>query len=444
LKEGHGETEVRFRHFKTGEARWMAYKVLPLKDARGRPIALGTVSQDITERKWMEDNLRKLAGDLVEADRRKDEFLATLAHELRNPLAPLSNMLEVLKRSADDPETRRRAQETMERQLAQMVRLVDDLLDLNRITHDRLELRRSDVELQTVIQQAVEASRSLVDCNGHELKVSMPREPIYVHADSARLAQVFGNLLHNSCKYTNPGGAISLSVERQGGDAVISVKDNGTGIPPDKLQSIFEMFTQVDRPLERAQGGLGIGLTLVKRLVQMHGGSIEAKSGGEGLGSEFIVRLPVLEKPAVVGTPAPPAKAEPSRRRRILIVDDNKDSAESLEMLLKIMGNETYLAHDGLEAIEAAEKYRPELMLLDIGMPKLNGHDVCRHVREQPWGKDIVTIALTGWGQEEDRRKSQEAGFDGHLVKPVDHNALLELLGTVRHTEHAPTAPIQR
>jgi PAS domain S-box-containing protein len=430
MRKGHGEIEIRFRNFKTGAARWMAYKVLLLKDARNRPAALATVSQDITERKQMEDNLRKLANDLFEADRRKDEFLATLAHELRNPLAPLSNMLEVLKRVHDDPDTLARARETMERQLSQMVRLVDDLLDVNRISHDRLELRQSDVTLGAVIRQAVEASRPLVDAAGHELRVVLPNEPIILHADPARLAQVFGNLLNNSCKYTSPGGVISISAVRDGGDVLVSVRDNGTGIPPDKIDRIFDMFTQVDRPLERAQGGLGIGLTLVKRLVEMHGGSIEAKSDGQGKGSEFVVRLPVLEKAAGVAVTGAEQPA-PVQSRRILIVDDNKDSAESLSMLLQITGNETFMAHDGVEAIRAAEKHRPEVMLLDIGMPDMNGHDVCRHVREQPWGKDIVTIALTGWGQEEDRRKSHEAGFDGHLVKPVDYNALQELLGSL-------------
>ncbi|HEY6119777.1 MAG TPA: PAS domain S-box protein, partial [Pyrinomonadaceae bacterium] len=426
LKNGHGEVEIRFRHFKTGEARWMAYKVLILTDATNQPLALATVSQDVTERKQLADDLRRLAADLSETDRRKNEFLATLAHELRNPLAPMSNMLEVLKRANGDGEIVRRAHDTIERQLGQLVRLVDDLLDLNRITHDRLELRRSEVELSAVIQQAVEAARPFVDSAGHELSVVLPQEPIYLNADPARLAQMFGNLLNNSCKYTKPNGTISLNAMRMNNEVAVSVKDNGAGIPQDKLASIFDMFMQIDRSSERSQGGLGIGLTLVKRLAEMHGGSIEAKSDGDGQGSEFIVRLPILNRAAV---PVPPRiQTDSTPSRRIVIVDDNRDSADSLATLLKITGNETYLAHDGAQAVEVIEKHRPEVVLLDIGLPKMNGYEVCRRIREQPWGKDIVVIALTGWGQDEDRRKSEEAGFDGHLVKPVDYEKLLQLL----------------
>ena len=431
LESGHGEVEVRFRHFKTGEARWMAYKVLTLTDASGQPVAFGTVSQDVTERKRLADDLQRLAADLSEADRRKNEFLATLAHELRNPLAPLSNMVEVLKRAEGDTEMLKRARVTIERQLGQMVRLVDDLLDLNRITRDRLELRKSEVPLSSVIQHAVEVARPLVDSADHDLRVDLPKEPIYLQADPARLAQVFGNLLNNSCKYTRPGGAIWVNAKRLDGNVVVTIKDTGEGIPRDKLLTIFDMFTQVDRDPERSQGGLGIGLTLVKRLVEMHGGSIEARSAGVGQGSEFVVRLPILSGTRGSVTPEPIAAPEPTPPRRILIVDDNVDSAESLAILLGFAGNQTHMAHDGFEAIEAAEEHRPEVVLLDIGLPKLDGHEVCRHLREQSWGKDIVVIALTGWGQEEDRRKSREAGFDGHLVKPVDYDELLELLSSL-------------
>lgn len=238
---------------------------------------------------------------------------------------------------------------------------------------------------------------------------------------------MFGNLLNNSSKYTRPNGTISLTAKRIDNDVAVTVKDNGAGIPPDKLDSIFDMFMQVDGTSDRAQGGLGIGLTLVKRLAKMHGGSIKAKSAGEGQGSEFVVRLPVLSKPSDI-TQAPAIEPALSPQRRILIVDDNRDSADSLAMLLEITGNKTCIAHDGIEAIEAIKEHRPELVLLDIGLPKLDGHEVCRHVRQQPWGKDIVMIALTGWGQDDDRRKSREAGFNGHLVKPVDYDTLLELL----------------
>ena len=431
MTTGHGEIEVRFRHFKTGEARWMAYKVFTLTDAASRPIGFATVSQDITERKWLLEDLQRLASDLSTADRRKNEFLATLAHELRNPLAPLVNMVEVLKRADGNAEMLKRARDTIERQLGQMVRLVDDLLDLNRITHDRLELRQSEVELSSVIQQAVEVAQPLLELSNHDLRVDLPRDPIYLHADLVRLAQVFGNLLNNSCRYTEPGGTIWLNAKRNGSEVWVTVKDTGSGIPQDKLASIFEMFTQVNRSHERLQGGLGIGLTLVKRLVEMHGGSIEARSAGENQGSEFVVRLPILTKPTSSSTSAPEAAPKAAPAKRVLVVDDSKDSADSLAMLLEINGYTTFLAHDGAEAIAAVEKHRPDVVLLDIGLPKLSGHEVCRRVREQSWGKDIFFVALTGWGQEEDRRKSLEAGFDSHLVKPVDYDKLLGLLSSL-------------
>jgi CheY-like chemotaxis protein len=337
-------------------------------------------------------------------------------------------MLEVVKRANGDREVIQRAHETLERQLGQMIRLVDDLLDLNRITHDRLELRRSEVELSSVIQQAVEVARPLVDSAGHHLTVDLPDEPIYLNADRARLAQVFGNLLNNSCKYTRPEGIVSLSAKRVGDEVVVTVKDNGAGIPQDKLHSIFDMFMQIDGTSAQSQGGLGIGLTLVKRLTEMHGGSIEARSAGKGQGSEFIVRLPILNRPATEMHSGRDVASGSKPQRRVLVVDDNQDSADSLAMLLEITGNKTYLAHDGVEAFKAIEEYRPEVVLLDIGLPGLDGHEVCRRVREKPWGKDIVLIALTGWGQEDDRRKSERAGFNGHLVKPVDYDKLLDLL----------------
>jgi PAS domain S-box-containing protein len=431
LENGNGEIEIRFRHFKTGAARWMAYKVLTLTDSANKPVAFATVSQDVTERKRLEDNLRRLAADLSDADRRKNEFLATLAHELRNPLAPMSNMLAVVKRADGNKEVLKQAHETLERQLAQMVRLVDDLLDLNRITHDRLELRRSEVELSSVIEQAVEVAGPLLDSARHHLSVDLPDQPVYLYADRARLAQLFGNLLNNSCKYTRPEGIVSVIAKLDGDEVVVTVKDNGAGIPPDKLDSIFDMFMQVEGTSDRSQGGLGIGLTLVKRLTEMHGGSIEARSAGEGQGSEFIVRLPVLNRPAVAAQSGREVEAESPPQRRVLVVDDNRDSADSLAMLMEITGNKAYMAHDGVAAVAAIEKHRPEVVLLDIGLPGLDGHEVCRRVREQPWGKDIVMIALTGWGQDDDRRRSDEAGFNGHLVKPVDYDKLLELLASL-------------
>jgi PAS domain S-box-containing protein len=421
----HFETE---RVRKDGQRITVSLTISPIKDDSGQVVGASKIVRDVTEQRRLTDDLQLLAAELSAADQRKNEFLATLAHELRNPLAPMSNMLEVVKRAGNDGEVLKRAHETIERQLNQMVRLVDDLLDLNRITHDRLELRRSEVELSSVIQQAIEVARPLIDAARQELIVGLPDEPVYLNADRARLAQVFGNLLNNSCKYTGRNGKIAVSAKRCGDSVSITVRDNGAGIPLDKLDRIFDMFMQVDRKSERSQDGLGIGLTLVKRLVEMHGGSIEARSEGEGRGSEFVVRLPVVTHEAVTA-PVADAAAESSAQRRVLIVDDNVDSADSLAMLLEITGNKTFQAHDGVEALAAIERHHPEVVLLDIGLPKLDGHEVCRRVREQPWGKDIVIIALTGWGQEDDRRKSEEAGFNGHLVKPVDYDRLLELLG---------------
>jgi PAS domain S-box-containing protein len=376
----------------------------------------------------------RLLGKLQETDRRKDEFLATLAHELRGPLAPLASALEILKRAqldADgDGEPLSHARATMDRQLGQMVRLVDDLLDVSRISQGRLELRRERVELTDVVDQAVEACQALADHLGHQLNVSLPSEPVILDADPVRLAQVLGNLLHNACKYTEPGGRIDLSAERQGSDVAISVTDTGIGIPAEALPKVFEMFAQVDGALERSQGGLGIGLTLVRRLVEMHGGTVEVQSEGRNRGSQFTVRLPML-----IEEPRPPRPARSGGQeqrltgRRILIVDDNVDSAASLAMLLRITGNETHTAHDGLEAVASAQRLRPDAVLLDIGLPKLNGYEACRRIREQPWSAGMVLVALTGWGQDEDRRKSLDAGFDHHLVKPVDYAALSRLLG---------------
>jgi PAS domain S-box-containing protein len=398
--------------------------ILPIKDEAGRVLFLAPTGTDVTERKRAE-------AELSEVDRRKNEFLATLSHELRNPLAPLSHMLEVLKRGGHDEDTRRHALQTMERQLGHLVRLVDDLLDLSRITHNRMELRRGRVELASVIQQSVQASRPLAEAAGHDVNVVLPAEPIHLGADPVRLSQVFGNLLNNACRYTRPGGRIHVIAERRGTEAVVIVGDNGMGIPEDKLESIFEMFTQVESSLGRAQGGLGIGLTLVKRLVEMHGGSVEARSGGVGKGSEFVVRLPIDVALPEAAIEAPAPAPESTQARRILVVDDNRDAASSLAMLLQITGYETHVAHDGPAAFEAVEAKRPEVVLLDIGLPTLSGYEVCRRVREQPWGKETILIALTGWGQEEDRRKSQEAGFDGHLVKPVDYPALIRLLSSL-------------
>jgi PAS domain S-box-containing protein len=368
---------------------------------------------------------------LKDADRRKDEFLATLAHELRNPLAPLRNGLQVMKLARNDGSAVDQARTMMERQLGQMVRLIDDLLDMSRISRGKVELRRERIELLKIIQQAVETSRPLIEENGHDLTIDAPPDPIFVDADATRLAQVFSNLLNNAAKYTERGGHVTLTVERQGSDAVVGVRDTGVGIPAHMLPKVFEMFTQVDRSLERSQGGLGIGLSLVKGLVEMHGGSVEAKSDGHGMGSDFLVRLPVVL--SLVGRREEKGddKATATSGRRILVVDDNRDAALSLAMILKSMGNDTQTAYDGMEALDLGAAFKPDVVLLDIGMPKLNGYEVARRIRQQPWGKNLVLVALTGWGQEEDRRHSQEAGFNLHMVKPVEPAALEKLLADV-------------
>jgi signal transduction histidine kinase/ActR/RegA family two-component response regulator len=418
LERGHGEMEVRFRHFKTGAARWMAYKVLTLPDASGRPIAFATVSQDMTERKRMEDDLRKLAADLSEADRRKNQFLAMLSHELRNPLAPVSNAVGALRLGMRDPEAVQSASEMLERQVRQLARLVDDLLDMSRITRGRIELRKERVELARVIDQAVETVRAMFTSMNHELTLTVPEESLVLEADAARLIQVLGNLLSNAAKFTDRGGRISLTVENDGDHAVVRVTDNGIGIANDDLPRLFEMFAQVETSLERSRDGLGIGLTLVKTLVEMHGGTVEARSDGPGRGSEFTIRLPVVTESSRAGG------------RRILIVDDNEDGAESLAMLLQLGGHETCDVRDGTAALEVAERWRPDAVLLDIGLPGLNGYEVCRRIRQKPWGKSMLLVALTGWGQEEDRLRSKEAGFDTHMVKPVDPDVLLKLVAS--------------
>jgi CheY-like chemotaxis protein len=338
-------------------------------------------------------------------------------------------MLEVLKRADGSTETLERAREIIDRQVKQLVRLVDDLLDLNRITHDRLELRPRTVEVGTIIEDAVETSRPHLEAARHRLHVALPPEPVPLHADPARLAQVFGNLINNACKYTPAGGTLWLTARQEQKELIVSVKDTGVGIPFEKQEAIFEMFTQLGPPEVPSRGGLGIGLTLVKQLVSMHGGSIEVRSAGVGQGSEFVVRLPVA---ATGAEKAPEAHVvtewPPARRHRVLVVDDNRDAADTLCLLLELWGNETHAASDGAQALREVERLEPDVVLLDIGLPDISGLEVCRRIRAEPWGKHVTLFALTGWGQEEDRRHSMEAGFDGHLVKPVDHGELEKLL----------------
>ena len=376
----------------------------------------------------------RLIRELRDTDQRKDEFLATLAHELRNPLAPIRNALEIMRVTGVDAATVQQAARTMiERQLGQMVRLIDDLLDVSRITRGRLSLRKERVDLASVVKSAIDTSRPLIDASGHTLTVELPEETVPLDADPVRLAQVFSNLLNNAARYMDRGGRIWLTAEIQGVEVAVTVRDTGIGIPPEALPTIFDMFTQVDESLAQSQGGLGIGLTLVKQLVELHGGRVEARSEGRGKGTQFTARLPIAEAAA-----APPLPVGQGRRRehtitrRVLVADDNRDAAESMGMLLRLMGNEVRTVHDGLQAVSEAETFQPDVILLDIGMPRLNGYDAARLIREQRWSQGTVLVALTGWGQEEDKRRASEAGFDRHFTKPVNPADLERLITEAR------------
>ena len=356
---------------------------------------------------------------LREADRRKDEFLATLAHELRNPLAPLRNALEILRMPESNSAMREKARQMMDRQLAQMVRLVDDLLDVSRITTGKLAIRKALLEVQAAIRDGIETVRPYVESRNHTLEVQLPSQPLCIEGDRTRLAQVFANLVHNAAKYTEPGGYITVSAAQEGDEAVVRVRDNGIGLAPESLDAIFDMFVQVDRSLERAQAGLGVGLTLSRQLVTLHGGTISARSEGAGKGSELIVRLPTAGASLETSrTRARDGAAAP--RRRILLADDNTDFASSLAAVLEARGHEVRVAHDGAEALAAAAGFNPDFAFLDIGMPKVHGYEVARRLRDMPATAECVLVAVTGWGQEDDRRRAREAGFDRHLVKPVD------------------------
>jgi signal transduction histidine kinase/ActR/RegA family two-component response regulator len=371
---------------------------------------------------------------LREADRRKDEFLATLAHELRNPLAPVRNSLHILRLSLGDDPSAERICDMMERQVGLLVRLVDDLMEVSRITRGKIELRKEPVEVAAIIRSAVEASRPQIEAGGHELAISIPAEPLVIDGDLVRLSQVFVNLLNNAAKYMDDGGNIWIGAKPHGGDVYVSVRDTGIGIAPEMIPKIFQMFTQIDRSSRQAQGGLGIGLTLVRTLVEMHGGQVEVRSDGLGKGSEFTVRLPLTRqalRPAPRSTPA----LSPLPPRRVLIVDDNRDAASSLSLLLKLLGCEVAVANQGADALALLPSFRPAVILLDIGMPGMDGYEVARRIRERPEFREVLLIALTGWGQQEDRRRTAEAGFDYHLIKPADPNEIETLLASLPQRE---------
>lgn len=436
----HFET-VRRR--KDGTLLNVSVTISPIRNGQGMVTGASKIARDISERKRTEEALRDVS-------RRKDEFLAMLAHELRNPLAPIRHALDILRRARQtesatapaaeqsdrNPEARGASGHgsaldatlgVLDRQFGQMERLVDDLLDAGRISRGKLDLRRERVELSAVVDAAVEAVRPQYDSASLELIVTLPPRRVYIDADPARLSQIVGNLLNNACKFTDRGGSVWLTAELEGGDVIIRVRDTGIGIARDDLTRVFDMFTQVDASLERSRTGLGIGLTLVSTLAQLHGGAVTVHSDGIGRGSEFVVRLPILAD-VPVALPAAGAPQKTARATlRILVVDDNRDAAESLAMLLRFGGHEIHVAYDGPGAVQAAADLRPDAVLLDIGLPGLNGYEVAGQIRRRQGARPVL-LALTGWGQDSDRRRSEEAGFDAHLVKPVDHAELGRLL----------------
>jgi len=396
--------------------------------------------REIAERTWSAIERVQAEHALREADRRKDEFLATLAHELRNPLAPIRNAAGVLRTGTADRADQTSGWVIIERQIAHMSHLLDDLLDVNRISRGKIVLRRRHVALAEVVQVAVETSRPLIERGGHQLLVELPESPVILDADPVRLAQVFSNLLNNAANYTPDGGHVRLVARVEGDQVSVSVRDTGIGIAPEMLPQVFEIFSQVEPARERARSGLGIGLSLVRGLTALHGGTVEARSEGAGAGSEFVVRLPLATGATAAGaTPEAQDGNAPIAPMRLLIVDDLPDAADSLAMLLQTKGHEVRVAYNGEDAIAASAEFRPDVVLLDIGMPDMNGYEVCRRIRAGQDGNGMALVALTGWGQEEDRRRSELAGFDAHLVKPVDPDALLGWLATRTPSPEAAT-----
>ena len=419
------DVDYRLRHAE-GHYLVVEHRAGPCDGASQRLVGF---VRDFGEQRALEQNARRLERELSgwqdelrDADRRRDEFLATLAHELRNPLAPIRNASMLLALQDGNPQSIDWVRRVIDRQTDHLARLIDDLLDVSRITRGKLSLRLERLELSRIVGAAVDGLRSQVEAQRHQLKVDVPAG-VWLQGDQVRLTQVFANLLNNAVKYTSPGGALEIAASMHDGSVSVLVRDNGVGIPSDQLPHIFEMFYQVDRAIERAHAGLGIGLTLVDRLVRLHGGEVLVTSGGIGRGSEFTVRLPIADRPARAESPRA-AGGRAIRGLRVLVADDSVDSALTLTALLAAAGHEVEAVHDGFAALTRAAQFRPHVLVLDIGMPGLNGYDTCRRIRGEPWGRNAVVIAVTGWGTDEDRRRSREAGFDAHLVKPVDYAEL--------------------
>jgi len=427
--------ELEFRiHKSDGEVRWMHSRGDCVLEPDGAPATFFGVMMDITERKQIEAALR-------DTDRRKDEFLATLAHELRNPLAPIYNGLSVLRRSSVQSAEAEQIHTMLDRQMKHIIRLVDDLLDVSRVTLGKIELQSAPVELQTILQSAVDMSRTLIEAGGHRLEISVPSSPVTLQGDAVRMIQVLSNLLNNAAKYTDAGGQIHLSAQVQDDRVLISVRDNGVGIPGPMLDRVFNLFTQVDSSYARDKAGLGIGLAMVRKLVELHGGEVWAFSAGPGQGSEFIVRLPIsVAADAPVTNRSGTALDASLSGRRVLVVDDNCDSADSLGMLLELSGAEAHVVYDGESALAAIPVFEPDAVLLDLGMPGMNGYTVAGHIRQNPNYQSLVLIALTGFGQEQDHARSRAAGFNHHLTKPADMDALHALLASVVPRERSKQA----
>jgi signal transduction histidine kinase len=427
---GNADSQRRFRGYEAGAVDFI-HKPIEADILRSKADVFFELYRQRQQIAAQRDELKARSDALEEADRRKDEFLATLAHELRNPLAPVRHGLDILRKSPDSADAVE-IREMMDRQLVHLVRLIDDLLDVARVSQGKIELRKEKIQAADVIRSALESSQPLIESAGHALTIDLPAEPVWLDADLTRLAQVVGNLLNNAAKYTQEGGRIGVSLRTDGGEAVIAVSDNGLGIPADMQSKVFQLFAQVENHTDRARGGLGIGLALVKQLVAMHDGSVRAESAGAEQGSTFTVRIPL----AAAGLEPPPAAEPPAvqpvttRKLKVLIVDDNVAVAQTVGWMLEEIGHEYALVHDGREALKAARDFGPDAILLDIGLPVMDGYAVCRAFRQDDRFKNALIIAQTGWGQQRDKTLASEAGFDHHLVKPVAYDDLERLLAT--------------